>query len=345
MILDLAHFLNTERPYWQELETQLERLARDPQRQMTVADISRLYYLYQRASADLVKLKTFAAENELKAYLEHLVAQAYGEIHGGRVQHQKFNPFRWFWVTFPQAFRRNSKAFKLALLTTLVGAGFGMGTLMVAPDQKEVILPFSHLLGDPKDRVAEEESKAGENMARGKSVFSARLMTHNTRVAIFSMALGLTFGLGTLIILFYNGVILGMVCLDYVLAGESVFLAGWLLPHGIIEIPAILVGGQAGFLLASALIGWGTREPMRVRMRQIVPDLVTLVVGAGCMLVWAGVVEAFLSQYHEPVVPYAAKIGFGLVEFALLVGYLNFAGRPKKDGDPVVPGESRVIAT
>ena len=331
MILDLAQFLKTERPYWQELEAQLEKLARDPQREMSVEGISRLYYLYQRASADLVKLNTFAAENELKAYLEHLVAQAYGEIHGGRDKNQRFRPFHWFWRTFPQTFRRRSKAFMLAVLTTLIGAGFGMGTLLISPDQKDVILPFAHLLGDPKDRVAEEESRVEDHLNGGKSIFSAQLMTHNTRVAIFTMALGLSWGLGTLIVLFYNGVVLGMVCLDYILAGESVFLAGWLLPHGVIEIPAILIGGQAGFVLASALIGWGNRAPLRVRLRQIGPDLATLITGAGCMLVWAGVVEAFLSQYHQPVIPYSLKIAFGFLELALLVGYLKFAGKPKNE--------------
>ena len=29
-------------------------------------------------------------------------------------------------------------------------------------------------------------------------------------------------------------------------------------------------------------------------------------------MVWAGFVEAFLSQYHEPIIPYAAKIAFGV---------------------------------
>ena len=37
---------------------------------------------------------------------------------------------------------------------------------------------------------------------------------------------------------------------DYISGGQSAFLAGWLLPHGSIEIPAILLGGQAGFLVA-----------------------------------------------------------------------------------------------
>ena len=56
-------------------------------------------------------------------------------------------------------------------------------------------------------------------------------MTHNIKVSIFTLALGMTWGIGTLIMLFYNGVILGAVALDYVLAGETTFLLGWLLPH------------------------------------------------------------------------------------------------------------------
>ena len=46
-------------------------------------------------------------------------------------------------------------------------------------------------------------------------------MTHNTKVAILTLALGLTWGVGTLIMLFYNGVILGAVAVDYVMAGEA----------------------------------------------------------------------------------------------------------------------------
>jgi uncharacterized membrane protein SpoIIM required for sporulation len=121
-------------------------------------------------------------------------------------------------------------------------------------------------------------------------------------------------------------VILGAVCFDYIRAGESVFLAGWLLPHGAIEIPAILLGGQAGLLLASALIGWRTREKRTARLRRIGPDLIGLIAGAGVLLVWAGIVEAFFSQYHEPYLPYTVKIVFGLTELVLLAVFLSRAG-------------------
>jgi uncharacterized membrane protein SpoIIM required for sporulation len=113
---------------------------------------------------------------------------------------------------------------------------------------------------------------------------------------------------------------------DYVYAGQARFLLGWLLPHGAIEIPAILLGGQAGFLLASALIGWGSRKSRRQRLREIAPDLTTIIFGAGVLLIWAGIVESFLSQYHQPVIPYALKIAFGAAELVALTLFLARSG-------------------
>ena len=151
-------------------------------------------------------------------------------------------------------------------------------------------------------------------------------MTHNIRVSLLTLGMGMTAGAGTVLLLFYNGVILGAVAVDYMIAGQTKFLLGWLLPHGVIEIPAILIAGQAGLVLAKALIGWGERSTMPARLRAIGPDLVTLIGGVAVMLVWAGFIEAFLSQYHQPVIPYSAKIAFGTVELVLLVLFLAKAG-------------------
>jgi len=152
-------------------------------------------------------------------------------------------------------------------------------------------------------------------------------MTHNTKVTLTAMAMGMTWGVGTVVLMFYNGIILGAVAFDYVQDGQTIFLLGWLLPHGVIEIPAILVGGQAGFVLAGALLGRGQSQRLAARLRAVGPDVVTLCFGAAVMLVWAGVVEAFLSQYHEPVIPYAVKIAFGGIEALALLWYLTRAGR------------------
>ncbi len=59
-----------------------------------------------------------------------------------------------------------------------------------------------------------------------KETFSAQLMTNNIRVSILTFALGATWGVGTFVSLFYNGVILGLVAVDYVFAGQTQFLLG-----------------------------------------------------------------------------------------------------------------------
>jgi uncharacterized membrane protein SpoIIM required for sporulation len=157
-------------------------------------------------------------------------------------------------------------------------------------------------------------------------------------VAINTMALGLTYGIGTILLLFYNGVVLGAVAADYLFDGQGIFLCAWLLPHGSFELTAIFIGGQAGLILARAMIGWGTREGFRSRMRAVIPDIATLICGVGLMLVWAGIIESYLSQYHAPVIPYSYKIIFGLAELVLLFVYFGLCGRGL---DQKAPSEKR----
>jgi uncharacterized membrane protein SpoIIM required for sporulation len=327
MIIDLQKFITEERPYWSELEAILDKLEKKPEVKLELKHLERFHYLYQRASADLAKISTFSAEPNTRLYLESLLARAFGEVHETREKPHRLKPLHWFFNTFPQTFRKHIRAFWISLIAMMVGAAFGGFIIMVDSSTKQILLPFSHLQGDPSDRVKAEEDVDADRLKGAKTSFSSFLMTHNTKVAIFTLALGMTWGIGTLIMLFYNGVILGAVGIDYVLAGETPFLFGWLLPHGAVEIPAILLAGQAGIILAGALIGWGKPLSLRMRLRKISNDLVTLILGVALMLVWAGVIESFFSQYHEPVLPYEVKIAFGIFELAILVLFLGRAGR------------------
>jgi uncharacterized membrane protein SpoIIM required for sporulation len=340
VIIDLERFAATERPFWSELEALLNRLEADPNRVLTLEATRRFHYLYERASADLAKVMTFSAEPQLRRYLEHLVARAYGEIHETRQKHRASSPWLWLFGTLPQTFRRHLRAFWLAVAVTLAGCAFGGLALALDPEAKAAVLPeqFADHLGDPNERVADEERSHSDRLAGQRTTFSAYLMQNNIRVSITALALGMTYGLGTLILLFYNGVMLGLIAADYVLAGQTRFLLGWLMPHGVIEIPAILIGGQAGLVLASALIGRGDRAVLSERLRAVSKDLLTLMGGVALLLVWAGLVEGFFSQYHEPVLPYSVKIAFGAVELILLILFLGRCGRDR--GGQGMGGES-----
>src|SRR5882757_1253721 len=125
MIIDLPRFITAERPTWTELENLLHRLELDPDRKMSLEEVQRFHMLYQKVSADLGRVATFAAEPDLKRYLESLTARAYGEIHETRSRGTKFRPGHWFVNEFPRAFRRQSGAFIIVLIVTLVGFIFG----------------------------------------------------------------------------------------------------------------------------------------------------------------------------------------------------------------------------
>lgn len=331
MIIDLQRFVATERPHWTQLERLLDKLEEDPNLRMTLDELRQFHLLFERASADLARISTFSAEPATRRYLENLVARGYGEIHETRERQRRIRPLQWFFQTLPQTFRRHIKAFYLSVAITLAGCAFGGFAIALDPESKPALMPFSHLLQDPAQRVAEEESATNDRLSGRKSSFSTYLMTHNIKVSIFTLAMGMTWGVGTIILLFYNGIMVGAIAVDYARAGQTKFLLGWLLPHGAIEIPAILIAGQAGLMLALALIGWGKRVPLRARLREISQDLVTLIFGVGLLLVWAGFVEAFLSQYHEPVIPYMAKIAFGLVELILLFLFLGRSGQKRDE--------------
>ncbi|MGJ8639117.1 MAG: stage II sporulation protein M [Opitutaceae bacterium] len=332
MILDVEKFIRRRRADWNEFEGMLTQLEAGDRRTFDVENAQRFYYLYECIAADLTKLSAYAVEPHTKQYLESLVARGFGEMHGTVSRRLPFaQAFLTFLAAFPITVRRHFKALIWVFVIFGGGAIFGAGALGLDPSSKSVLMPFSHLQGDPSDRVAEEEAREGKNMEDGKSTFSTYLMTHNTKVSIMTLALGMTFGIGTSIFLFYNGAILGAVMMDYVLAGETVFLTGWLLPHGSVEIPAILLAGQGGLILGSTLLFAKNRMSLGERLRSIRGDLVVLISGIAVLLVWAGIIESFFSQYHEPVLPYSVKIAFGALQLAGVFAYFMFAGR-KQEG-------------
>lgn len=331
VILDLDKFIAKERFFWEELAGLLRHQDEQPDRRPSLEEAKRFYYLYQRTSSDLVKLKTFAGEAETTQFLERLVARSYSRLHEDGGEKVPFRPWRWIARTFPATFRRHWIAFALSIGTFWIGAGFGIAALKVDYSTKSDFIPpqFSHLNEKPSKRVAREE-KQDFDAFQGRHAFSAQLMTHNTKVTIMTMVMGFLWGIFTLILLFYNGTIIGVVIFDYLSDGQGVFLTAWLLPHGSFELPAIFIGGQAGLIIAHTMFGWGTNLRLRERFSRIRSDLLTLIGGAALLLVWAGIVESFLSQYHGPLF-YPWKIGFGAVQLTALILYLSFSGRKSKN--------------
>lgn len=329
MIIDLDRFIRTREKDWKELEDLIARAQSGGLSRFSLKEADRFNFLYRSVSSDLNRLQTYSTDPDLVSHLESLVSAAFSQMY--QVRHAGAGTSIWkkLFYGFPATFRKHIKLFYFSTAFTLLGVIFGGLAISFDPSSKRVLIGFDHLRQSPEQRVLHEEKKPQDDYEPGgRAVFSTWLMTHNIKVSVFAVGLGFTFGLGTLSVLFYNGVVLGAVSADYMSAGVTPFLAGWLLPHGAFEIPAILIAGQTGFLIALCLLS-RTRQSRLDNLRERGPEILTLVAGLGVLLVWAGVVESFFSQTHEPVLPYSVKIGFGLLELIALFYYLFAVGRSR----------------
>ena len=327
MILDLERFQTQARPRWSNLESLLAALESRPDRRLNPVETEQLQELYAQAAADLNRVTHGAIAPELRQYLERLVARAYTELYYiPPTRPEIWQPRRWLriFTVFPETFRRQSRYFVLAVLITLLGCALGGLAVRYDPASVDVLLPEDYLR-NPDQRVHEEEQGQGRHLhsAQTEAAFSGELISHNIRVALLAAALGVTFGVGTALLLFENGVLLGAVAVRYTQQGFGLFLTAWLLPHGVFEIPSILIAGQAGFYLARLLLRRREDRNVRESMR----EWLVLIAGLAMMLVWAGMMEAFFSQHHAPVLPYWLKVAIGAAEFVLLTMYLLLIGR------------------
>jgi uncharacterized membrane protein SpoIIM required for sporulation len=327
VILDLERFQAQARPRWRDLESLLAALEGRPDHWLNPTEAERLQELYAQTAADLNRVTHGALALELRQYLERLVARAYAELYfAPPVRSEIWQPRRWLriFTAFPETFRRQARYFALSVLITLLGCALGGLAVRYDPASVDVLLPAGYL-HDPGERVHEEEQGQARHTdsAQTEAAFSAQLIKHNIEVALLAAALGVTFGIGTALLLFENGVLLGAVAIHYTQQGFGLFMSAWLLPHGVFEIPSILIAGQAGFYLARLLLR--RREDRNVR--QSMGEWLVLVAGLAIMLVWAGLMEAFFSQHHAPVLPYGFKVAIAAAELVLLTIYLLMTGR------------------
>ncbi|MET0269303.1 MAG: stage II sporulation protein M, partial [Sphingomonas sp.] len=128
--------------------------------------------------------------------------------------------------------------------------------------------------------------------------FAAFLFTHNAQIAILSFALGFAFGLPTMLLIAYNGAMLGAFLALYLPHGLGLELGGWLAIHGTTELFAIALAGAAGFRigLATAFPGAATRADAAVAAGRAAG---TLMAGVVVMLAIAGLLEGIGRQTIE----------------------------------------------
>ena len=310
--MELAEFVEQRRPKWSSLERLLDTTERDGLSKLSLDDARLLSRLYRSTSSDLLWVRARAGAADVSGYLNDLVGRAYAITYPGkRVRLGEMG--RFLTMGFPDVMAREWRMVVAAFLLFWAGFGFGWIGMMFDPDAAPYLVPEQHQKLDPEKRKEQEAESRGAG-AGEQAMFTSFLFTHNIQVAFLAFALGLTAGLGTAVLMFLNGVMLGSLAWVYTSKGMAGWFWAWILPHGIPEITAIVIAGAAGFVLARALVapqGLSRRAALKREGR----TALQLLLGTLALFVLAGFIEGTISQIHPPRLSVAFK-----VSFALLVG-------------------------
>lgn len=303
-------WLEKRKAHWERLEKLLERASRDL-KTLTGQELQELGLLYRQTASDLSAVLEDRTSAHFAAYLNHLLGRCHNFLYAGnRAEGKRLLQF--YVKEYPCIFRESLPVVVLAACLLFSGAVIGWTVTAHDPG-------FAHRFLGPQmmDTIAQRKMWT-ESVVAVKPLASSALATNNISVALSAFALGLT-GIGTIWVLFFNGLMVGVVGAATAQAGMALALWSFVAPHGVLEIPALLIAGSAGLELGRGLFFPGTL-PRRDALVKAGTRAVRLLAGAIPLLVIAGTIEGFFSPTHvAPVLKFTLA---GLL-FTALVMYLS----------------------
>lgn len=339
---DVNRFVQERTPIWSRLEYLLRRVEEGGLATLDLTGARELSKLYRAVSSDLIRARTEQVNASVTDYLNDIVARAYAVIHGTPLATER-RLLEFFLRGFPRLFRAEWRA--IALSAAILFSGAALGATFVGVDSQSLgaLIPDDHQKFTPAERVG-RDAKEGKVAGSGEAAaFSGFLFTHNIEVSFVVFALGITYGIGTVALLFSNGVPLGALAMQYHQGGLDAFFWAWILPHGIPELTEVCIAGGAGLILARALWLPGRRRRRDALIAEA-PRAAALVLGGMPILVLAGLIEGTISQIHEPTLPYAAKLAFAALVGSAVYYYLLTAGKDVNKGVGQDEQKTRVAA-
>jgi uncharacterized membrane protein SpoIIM required for sporulation len=281
------------RPHWDRLAALLAQSDASGLGQLSRAELQELALLYRQVAADLSVLRQDSTSRTYAQHLNQLLARAHHIIYSGR-KTNFLTLFRFLRDEYPAIFQSQIASVAASVLVFVFFGLLGAALTTARPEF------MRHFLGPRMIATMERHTMWTESVVSVAPLASSAIMTNNLTVSFVTFASGITFGLGTFLILFENGMMLGVIgaaCHHYEM---SLALWSFVAPHGSLELPAILIAGGAGFRLGRAML-----FPGALRWRESVArggiEASRLVSGIIPLLVIAGLLEGFFSPSQAPV--------------------------------------------
>jgi uncharacterized membrane protein SpoIIM required for sporulation len=158
------------------------------------------------------------------------------------------------------------------------------------------------------------------------AAFSSAVMTNNIQVTFLAFAAGILFGLGTAVVVAYNGAVLGAVTGGAIANGNGAEFAEFVTAHGVIELSCIAVAAAAGMRMGYAIVAPGPRRRSRALAEEARSSIV-IVLGTIPWVILAGIIEGFVTRSGFGLIPgIVLGVGVGAVYWTLVAA----RGRPQR---------------
>ena len=285
--MNVNAFLSKRRPSWEELESLLRAAGRHPEKLGPVR-VLQLGGRYRAAAADLALARRSFPGDPAVAYLEGLVDRARHVVYDAPTRRGSL------WRFVSRDYWRLVVERRLALLVAallLFAPAFLSGAWALNdPGRAAGLVPGAYRsVTEPRPHGSNDELSSSQRAA-----ISSQIFTNNIEVTFLAFAGGMLLGLGTVVLLVSNGVLLGTVAGLAIGAGNSRVFFELVVAHGVLELSCITVAGAAGLRL-----GWSIVDPgLRTRMVSLGAEArrsVALVLGTMPWLVVAGLTEGFIT--------------------------------------------------
>jgi uncharacterized membrane protein SpoIIM required for sporulation len=315
-------WIDLRKDNWNRLDALLRQVESHGLRSLSRSEVRELGLLYRQAAADLSAARADRSSRTIELYLNKLVARAHNFIYSGN-RVSLGGLWRFIAHGYPRLLRRLSAYVWLATAITLLAAALGVFITLVRPEFGATFL------GAEKMEGIRQHHLWMDSILSVKPQASSQIMTNNIMVCFLTFATGIAAGIGTIFMLFNNGLMIGTiatVCARYHL---SLSLWSFIAAHGALELPSIMLAGAAGLRLGAGILFPGMLR-RRDALAQAGLEAVQLISGTIPLLTVAGTLEAFLSPTHAPA---ALKFSVGAVLFVGFCLWLAEGGRSSSAQD------------
>ena len=311
-----TYWLEKRQSHWKRLEQLLDQVQKDGLRSLTRLELQELGLLYRQAAADLSALREDPTGKSYARSLNLLLSRAHNTIYAGEKSSAR-GILHFYRHTYPQIFRDNLKLINIAFLVFLVGSVAGMLLALTRPD-------YMRLFISPRMMETIEQHKMWtDSVVSIAPAASSRIMTNNISVSFAAFAWGITAGAGTVLAMFFNGLLIGVIGVACWLNDMSLSLWSFVAPHGVLELPAIFIAGGAGLRIAQGMLFPGSLS-RQDSLAKAGGEAVRLLMGTVPILIVAGSIEGFISPSS---LPWQWKFSLAAAVAVIFFSYLFFCAR------------------